>query len=55
MEYHFECARIESLHSIRVELFRQFPLLKDLDVQYITPAGQGVVELNPGNAQLSFE
>lgn len=54
MEYHFECARIESLNSIRVELFHQFPLLKDLDVQYITPAGQGAVELTPENAQLSF-
>jgi hypothetical protein len=31
-----------------------FPLLKDLDVQYITPAGQGAVELTPENAQLSF-
>ncbi|GGK58476.1 DUF2796 domain-containing protein [Amphritea balenae] len=54
MEYHFECASIESLSSIRVELFRQFPLLKDLDVQYITPAGQGAVQLTPDNAQLSF-
>jgi len=54
MEYHFECARIESLQSIRVELFHQFPLLKDLDVQYITPKGQGAVELTPENAQLSF-
>ncbi|WP_432472524.1 DUF2796 domain-containing protein [Amphritea sp. HPY] len=54
MEYHFECARIESLNSIRVELFHQFPLLKDLDVQYITPTGQGAVELTPENAQLSF-
>lgn len=53
-EYRFTCARPELLSGLEVMLFQAFPGTERLRVQYVTPAGQGGVELTPSNPSIEF-
>ncbi|MDR2077140.1 MAG: DUF2796 domain-containing protein [Desulfovibrio sp.] len=46
-EFSFRCSRPADLHSLEVALFSVWPALRDIDVQMVTPAGQGSAELTP--------
>ncbi|MDR1359931.1 MAG: DUF2796 domain-containing protein [Deltaproteobacteria bacterium] len=46
-EYSFLCLKPEALHSVELLLFSVWPGFRDIDVQMVTPAGQGAAELTP--------
>lgn len=53
--YHFDCAAPAALQTLELgSFFASFPGTEKLDVQLIGPSGQKGVQLNPGNARLSF-
>lgn len=52
--YRFRCARPENLKSIDVQLFSQFPMFEELDVQLLTTKGQTAVELSAKEHILSL-
>ena len=52
VNYSFTCAQGEKLTSVTVELLNQFPGIEEMDVMWITEAGQGAVELNPGTKHI---
>ncbi|MDR3357324.1 MAG: DUF2796 domain-containing protein [Desulfovibrio sp.] len=43
----FTCRNPEKLNRITVEMFKAFPNLKEIEMQMITPKGQGAAELTP--------
>ena len=47
----FVCSKPDKLTSIRVDLFDAFPDLRELEVQMLTPKGQGAAELT-ANARI---
>ncbi len=47
MEVSFVCDNPEKLNSLRVDVFRAFPNLHELEVQMVTPRGQSAAELTP--------
>lgn len=53
-EYRFTCAHPELLSGLEVMLFQAFPGTERLRVQYVTPAGQGGVDLTPSNPSIAF-
>jgi hypothetical protein len=52
--YHFECTDISALTEIEVGYFGSFPAAQELDVQYLSPKGQGAAELTAGAPKLSL-
>jgi hypothetical protein len=46
-EITFICRQPEKLTRIEVGMFKRFPNLKEMDVQMVTPKGQGAAELTP--------
>ncbi|WP_417228164.1 DUF2796 domain-containing protein [Amphritea sp.] len=56
--YAFECGNIDALKQLDVKLFSHFPLLEELEVQYIVPlesgSGQGVQHLSPTQPLFKF-
>lgn len=52
--YRFRCARPDRLLHLDVKLFERFPGMRELEVQAISPLGQGAQELNPRSTRLKF-
>ena len=52
--YHFQCAQPGRLEHIHVKLFEHFPGTSELEVQMISPSGQGAHELTPASSRLTF-
>ena len=52
--YHFQCGQPEQLEHIDVKLFEHFPGTNELEVQTISPNGQGAYELTPASPRLNF-
>lgn len=50
----WQCAEIGSLTQLDIRLFQLTLGLEQLQVQYITPAGQGSATLTPENHRLEF-
>lgn len=54
MEVSFVCSNPEKLNSLRVDLFRVFPNLREVEVQMVTPKGQSAAELIPESNMLRW-
>lgn len=54
LSYQFTCQNPEALQGFSLELFHAFPLMKQLQVQSISPAGQNYQELNADNKWLDL-
>lgn len=54
VHYHFECAKMALVSKLDVSLFKHFPSMHKLRVQYITPKGQGAVQATPKSARINF-
>lgn len=58
LDYQFKCGNIQALQQVDVKLFSHFPLLKELEVQYIVPVeagfGQGVKHLTAAEPLFKF-
>jgi hypothetical protein len=54
VSYRFQCDHPEQLDAITVKLFRLFPATDRLQVQLLTPGGQGAAELTPESARIEF-
>ena len=52
--YHFNCDVPGRVNFIDVNLFTQFPTLREIDVQAITSRGQTATELTPTSSRLMF-
>ena len=52
--YHFHCDHPEKLTGARVGFFKVFPTARELEVKWITPAGQGAAELTGDSPSLKF-
>ena len=52
--YHFHCDHPENLAGAEVGFFKVFPSVRELEVKWITPAGQGAVELTGDAPSLKF-
>lgn len=48
-EYHFECAAIDALQSLRVELFEKYPAIEEIHFKAITDRGQSGGDLTAQN------
>ena len=46
--YRFECLKLDALKQIKVTLFQRLPRLQKLEVESVTPAGQRLQRLVPG-------
>jgi len=55
VEWSFRCMNPTALKAVDVQLFKAFPALKDLDAQWIGPAGQGAAELNAGTYRIQLQ
>ena len=53
-DYKFSCAQGAKLTSITVELLEKFPGIEEMDVMWITSAGQGAAELTAGSKEIRF-
>ena len=49
LSYQFKCQKPEALSGFSLELFQQYPLMKQLEVQAISPAGQNYQKLDADN------
>lgn len=47
IELEFHCKHPEKLRSLTAPIFRQFPALREIEAQMVTPAGQRSAELTP--------
>jgi hypothetical protein len=54
VSYRFHCAQPQALDGINVKLFTLFPATEVLEVQQITPHGQGAAELTADAPYLRF-
>jgi hypothetical protein len=52
--YRFECRRPEALKHIKVTLFQRLPRLQKLEVESVTPTGQRLQRLVPGQDTISL-
>ena len=52
--YHFHCDHPEKLTGAKVGFFKVFPTARELEVKWITPAGQGAAELTGDSPSLKF-
>jgi hypothetical protein len=53
-QYRFRCDSPDRLDHVDVKLFERFPSMRALQVQVISPRGQGSRELTPDSARLKF-
>ena len=49
LSYQFHCQTPDVLHGFSLDLFQSYPLMKQLEVQSISPAGQNYQALNADN------
>ncbi|BBB25748.1 ZrgA family zinc uptake protein [Amphritea japonica] len=54
LSYQFKCQKPEALSGFSLELFQQYPLMKQLEVQAISPAGQSYQKLDVDNHWVNF-
>ena len=54
VHYSYRCVKPDALKSIEIGLFKSFPALEELDVQWVAPSGQGAAELTPATNQFTF-
>ncbi|MDR0564269.1 MAG: DUF2796 domain-containing protein [Azoarcus sp.] len=54
VEITFACRNPQKLNSLTVDLFRAFPNLQKINVQMVTPKGQGAAELTPQSNTLRW-
>lgn len=47
--YRYECGKLQALESISVQLFKVFPKLEKIDVQWLTSKQQGSQAITPTN------
>jgi len=52
--YHFHCEYPKLLKSVQLGFFKAFPSARELDAKWITPKGQGALELTPDSPNLIF-
>lgn len=52
--YRFRCETPGALSHVDVGYFKAFPRARELDVQLITPKGQGAAELTASSSRLTF-
>ncbi len=52
--WQFTCMQPAQLKAVKLGLFKAFPLLDELDVQWTSPAGQGATELSPQQTEFKF-
>lgn len=52
--YHFDCRRPEALKQIKVTVFQRLPHLEKLEVESVTPAGQRLQRLVPGQDTITL-
>ena len=52
--YHFHCDHPEKLTGAKVGFFKVFPTARELEVKWITSAGQGAAELTGDSPSLKF-
>ena len=52
--YHFECSDTGAITHIETRYFQIFPAARELEVQYVTPRGQGARELTAQSPRLQF-
>ena len=52
--YQFLCDSLDRLEHLDVKLFERFPSMRTLQVQVISPRGQGARELTPASPRLRF-
>lgn len=53
-DYRFSCTQGAKLTSITVEQLEYFPGIKEMNVMWITDAGQGAVKLNAGATRIQL-
>lgn len=54
VHYHFECAKTGLVSNLEISLFKHFPSTHKLRVHYITPKGQGAVQLTTKSARIKL-
>jgi hypothetical protein len=54
VRYRFHCTHPRALDGITVNLFKLFPATEELEVQQITPNGQGAAGLTADAPHLRF-
>lgn len=52
--YHFDCADMGAVTHVEIGYFQAFPAARELEVQYITPRGQGAAKLDRANPRLKL-
>jgi hypothetical protein len=52
--YRFRCETPDALSHVDVGYFKAFPRAEELEVQLITPKGQGAAELTASSSRLTF-
>ena len=52
--YSYTCSDIGKLASFSTKLFTLYPSIKEIEVQYATPGGQGEVELEAGSTVVNL-
>lgn len=54
VSYTFNCSDVAALDSMETKLFSLFPSIEEIDVDYITPGGQGSTELESNATKITF-
>lgn len=54
VSYRFHCAKPGAIDGITANLFKLFPATEEIEVQHITPNGQGAAELTADAPRLRF-
>ena len=54
VHYHITCAAPDRLSYVEVRAFRKFPNMQEVELQAITPKGQGAAELTPDKPRFAF-
>ncbi len=52
--YHFVCRQPDRLTHVDIRVFERFRAAQELEVQLISPRGQGATDLTPSSARLKF-
>ena len=53
-EYTLSCTDVSAVTGLETTLFERFPALEEIDVEYVTPNGQGAGELEAGEPSLDL-
>ena len=53
-EYELSCTDVSAVTGLETTLFELFPSLEEIDVEYVTPNGQGAGELEAGEPSLDL-